>query len=181
MDQTPIPYEFLDGATYDFKGAKSVWIKQSRSGWEKRCATLMIYVSADGLNRCKPLLIFKGQGKFIAMKKEMKKYHNDVVVQWNGKAYCNSEVMVYWLKHMYRLATPDFTHTKSFRLLSLDVFAGQKTFEVKQAFKDLNIMPSFIPSGCTGYVQVLDVAINKSLKVLLSNAAKKHYTKNFEK
>ena len=181
MDQTPIPYEFLDGAVYDFKGAKTVWIKQSRSGWEKRCATLMIYVSADGLKHCRPLLIFKGQGKHANIKREMKKYHRDVVVQWNKKAYCNNEIMLYWLKHMYRTATPDFTEAKPPRLLSLDVFAGQKTPEVKQAFKDLNIIPSFIPSGCTGYVQVLDVAINKPLKAMLSDAAEKHYSENFEK
>ena len=181
MDQTPIPYEFLDGAIYDFRGAKTVWIKQSRSGWEKRCATLQIYVSADGLMHCKPLLIFKGLGKHASIKKEMQKYHKGVVVQWNKKAYCNTEVMLYWLQHMYRLATPDRLQARPPRLLSLDVFAGQKTPEVKQAFKDLNVIPSFIPSGCTGYVQVLDVAINKPLKMMLADAAERHYSDNFEK
>ena len=48
MDQTPIAYEFLDSHCYDFKSAKTVWIKTHRSGWDKRQATLMIYVSADG-------------------------------------------------------------------------------------------------------------------------------------
>lgn len=60
MDQTPIAYEFLDGKCYDFKGAKTIWVKTHRSGWDKRQATLMIKVSADAIPRCKPLLIFKG-------------------------------------------------------------------------------------------------------------------------
>jgi len=28
MDQTPIAFEFLSGCTYDYKGAKTVWIKE---------------------------------------------------------------------------------------------------------------------------------------------------------
>ena len=53
--------------------------------------------------------------------------------------------------------------------------------QVKQAFRDLNITASFIPSGCTGYVQVLDVAINKPLKTRVSELADIHYDENFER
>jgi hypothetical protein len=60
MDQTPIAFEFLSGRTYDFKGAKTVFIKEQRSGWDRRQATLQVCVFADGINRCKPLLIFHG-------------------------------------------------------------------------------------------------------------------------
>jgi hypothetical protein len=35
MDQTPIAFEFLSGRTYDYKGAKTVWIKEARSGWDR--------------------------------------------------------------------------------------------------------------------------------------------------
>jgi hypothetical protein len=40
MDQTPIAFEFLSGRTYELKGAKTVWIKEQRSGWDRRQATL---------------------------------------------------------------------------------------------------------------------------------------------
>ena len=53
--------------------------------------------------------------------------------------------------------------------------------QVKQAFRDLNITTSFIPAGCTGYVQVLDVAINKPLKNRISQLADLHYDEHFEK
>lgn len=32
IDQTPIAFDFLGGCTYDFKGGKTVWIKEQRSG-----------------------------------------------------------------------------------------------------------------------------------------------------
>ena len=132
MDQTPIAYEFLQGQCYDFKGAKTVWVKTHRSGWDYRQATLMIYVSADGVNRCKPLLIFKGQDGPInsRIRKEMTMYDSGVIVQWNVKAYCNVEVMIRWLKQQYKYATVGLHDTNTRRFLSLDVFAGQKTQDV---------------------------------------------------
>ncbi|KAF6238793.1 hypothetical protein HO173_003300 [Letharia columbiana] len=96
MDQTPVPYEFLNGTSYDFKGAETVWVKETRSGWDKRCATLMVYVTADGFPHCRPLLIFKGTNgpKNSTIRSEMKQYDERVKVQWNPKAYYNSEVII---------------------------------------------------------------------------------------
>lgn len=133
MDQTPIAYEFLQGHCYDFKGSKTVWVKTHRSGWDYRQATLMLYVSADGISRCKPLIIFKGKDgpKNNTIKKEMTKYDPGVVVQWNPKAYCNAGVMITWLENQYKYATIGFHNPNTKRLLSLDVFTGQKTPEVK--------------------------------------------------
>lgn len=183
MDQTPISDEFIDGACYHFKGAETVWIKQAKNGWEKRCATSMLNVSANGKYRCRPLLIFKGKAceKNAKIKKEMREYHSMVKVFWNEKAYCNAEIMLQWLKQLYRYATSGFAADKPSRLFSLDVFKGQKTSAIKQAFRDLNVIPFFISSGCTSYVQVLDVAINKPLKSRITALADQHYADNFEK
>ena len=46
MDQTPLAFEFLDGRTYNSKGAKTVWLKEGKSGHNKRQATLQITVCA---------------------------------------------------------------------------------------------------------------------------------------
>ena len=32
MDQTPLPWEYLEGKTYEFKGSKTVWVRTRRSG-----------------------------------------------------------------------------------------------------------------------------------------------------
>jgi hypothetical protein len=63
MDQTPISFEFLDKRTYDTIGVKTVFLKQTGSGWDRRQATLQILVHADGIQRCKPLLIFHGMNE----------------------------------------------------------------------------------------------------------------------
>ena len=63
MDQTPISFEFLDKRTYDTIGVRTVFLKQTGSGWDRRQATLQILVHADGIQRCKPLLIFHGMNE----------------------------------------------------------------------------------------------------------------------
>ena len=184
MDQTPISYEFLAGPCYDFKGAQTVWIKESRSGWDKRQATLMVYVAADGINHMRPLLIFKGKDckKNAKIQAEMRQYDDRVAIEWDENAYCNSKIMVRWLKKQYAWSSGTFFNKARPhpRLLTLDVFKGHKTPDVKQAMKELNIIPSFVPAGCTGYVQVLDVAINKPLKHRIEQQANAHYEQNFK-
>src|SRR5271156_3310612 len=89
IDQTLLPFEFLERRTYNTKGSKTVWVKTARSGWDKRQATLQIILHADGVLRCKPLLIFHGKGDRFGrpidsgLKAETKKYDPRVVVVWN--------------------------------------------------------------------------------------------------
>lgn len=52
---------------------------------------------------------------------------------------------------------------------------------MKQTFRDLNITTSFVPSGCTGYVQVIDVAIDKPLKNRIGELADLHYDQHSDK
>jgi hypothetical protein len=87
MDQTPISFEFLDNKTYDTKDVKTVFVKQTGSGWDRRQATLQILVHADGIPRCKPLLIFYGKNedhrqkpKAGTLRREYKLYDSRVEV-----------------------------------------------------------------------------------------------------
>ena len=64
------------------------------------------------------------------------------------------------------------------RLLSLDVFAAQMTPAVTDEFKKLNCTTSYIPGGCTGFIQVLDMALNKPLNDLVKQALTDHYDRN---
>ena len=52
--------------------------------------------------------------------------------------------------------------------------------KVHKALTDINCTASFIPGGCTGYLQVLDIALNKPLKDLVRDQAELHYDQNFE-
>jgi hypothetical protein len=58
LDETPLPFEFLSGYSYDFKGARTRADKFERSGWDKRQPTIILYIMADGSTPFKPVLIF---------------------------------------------------------------------------------------------------------------------------
>jgi hypothetical protein len=79
MDQTPAPFEYLDGQTYEAKGAKTVQAKSDNSGWDKRQASLKV------------IIIFHGQ-EFVS-DDEYQQYDERVQVMFNDTAYCDEEVM----------------------------------------------------------------------------------------
>jgi hypothetical protein len=92
IDQTPLPFENLDGRTYNKKGEKTVWLKEHRSGWNKRQCTLQLCVHADGIPWTRPLLMFKGSEVGDSRRRiEEKRYSKDVSVIFNAKAYANTK------------------------------------------------------------------------------------------
>ncbi|KAF7888121.1 uncharacterized protein EAF02_002662 [Botrytis sinoallii] len=97
MDQTPLGFEFGSSErTYDHTGNKTALLKGGKGGWENWQATLQNLVSADGVPRCKPLLIFKGaEGVGPSTRRaEARKYHKGVDVIFNPKGYCNTEELL---------------------------------------------------------------------------------------
>jgi hypothetical protein len=52
--------------------------------------------------------------------------------------------------------------------------------ELREAFAKLNVTLSLIPRGCTGYVQVLDVLINKLIKAYIEEYEDLWIKENFE-
>jgi hypothetical protein len=55
------------------------------------------------------------------------------------------------------------------------------TQSLRKEFKKLRCTTSYIPGRCTGFVQVLDVSLNKPLKDLVAQAASDHADKYHEK
>lgn len=175
MDQTPFPFEFLTGHTYDFKGNKTIWQCALRASWGKRQATLQISICADGKKQCQPLMIFRGKGFTKAIKHEMTLYDPRVCALFNAKGYCNKQITLQWIETDFIPSCADATKPQ---FLALDVFAGQKTAPVLTAFRDSKIVTSFIPEGCTGLVQPLNTAVNKTLKVKISELLDEEMDKN---
>ena len=95
VDQTPLPFSFTDGPTYDDVGVKSVWVRAASSGLDKRQCTVQLtlfadgvsrvkpitILFADGVSRVKPLVIFKGKGKRIPIA-ELAQYDRRVNVHF---------------------------------------------------------------------------------------------------
>jgi hypothetical protein len=101
---------------------------------------------------------------------------------FNPKAWSNTDLMLEWIKPMYTPSSkylfPRHTTERLPRLLSLDVFIGQKTKEVINNFKALKCTTSFIPSGTTGFVRVCDTVVNWSLKIRIKELADQYIDEN---
>jgi hypothetical protein len=188
MDQTPMPFEFLEGRTYATKGAKHVQLQSTKSGWDRRQATLMLTIFADGIARIPPIIIFHGlsdserkrprnEREQQVYNAEHARYHPGVVVLFNKEAYCNEEVTLWWLKtyliptmQMERPVNTDILpgHTSPLpeypSMLALDVVRFQRTEQVNALLRTHNIIPACIPANCTGYLQPLDVCFNSPFK-----------------
>jgi hypothetical protein len=175
MDQTPFPFEFLRGRTYHFKGSKTIWEKVLRQSWTKRQATLQLTISGDGKKRCQPLIIFRGEGKGKPIKKEMERYDPRVRTIFNSKGYSNEDITLEWLQQDLIPASSDSSRP---RFIALDVFAGQKTPAVLNAFRASKTVTSFIPEGCTSLVQPLDTAVNRIFKDYISVLLDQEMEKN---
>lgn len=186
MDQIPLEFEFLLGATYESKGSKTVWVRSQGSGLGKRQATIQATIFGDGVNRVKPLIVFCGKGtKLLKTEKEM--WDKRVVVDFQENAWVDENVMLRWLQKQWLLSV-DLTgcpqmsvlrHTMP-RMLVLDVHRAQKTQAVKDCMRRLHTLPAMVPPGCTSLVQPLDVCINKPLKDRIYNLAEEHYTKHLD-
>jgi hypothetical protein len=130
MDQTPLAFDFISSTTYKDKGEKTIWLKETRSGWNKRQATLQVYISADGVPCCQPLLIFYGAVKGDTRRKdEERKYAYGVDVLWNPAAWANEDTMLWWIKHSYQFSSAysNLRIEREPRLLCLDAFKAHLT------------------------------------------------------
>jgi len=171
MDETPLPFEYLDGQTYADKGSHTVQVKATGSGWDKRQATLVLCIFRSGKNRLRPLIIFKGKENYSGTRRkyyqpkridEMSQYDTRVIVHWNETAYANADLLIEWITDYLVPVLPSGP-----RLLALDVAKFHCTDSVLQTLREHDITPSIIPAGCTGLVQPLDVSVNKPFKDLL--------------
>jgi len=135
-------------------------VKESRSGWDKRQASLVLCVFADGISRIRPMIIFRGTGARLGAEKL--RYHAGVLIEFNATAYMNDTLFA---KYITNYLVPALGSRPT--LFALDLMGSHKTLAVLELFRSNNITPSLIPAGCTSLVQPLDVSINKPFKDLM--------------
>jgi len=173
LDETPLPFEYLDGQTNADKWSNSVQVKSTASGWDKRQATLVLAVFGSGVPYVRPMIIFKGKEKYNGWRtqyftrkreEEERQYDTRVDVRWNETAYANANLLINWIETSLVPVLPSGP-----RLLALDVAKFHYTEEVLCTLHSHDIIASLIPAGCTGLVQPLDVAVNKPFKNILRN------------
>jgi transposase-like protein len=175
MDQTPLPFTFNKGKGYDNTGTSTVWHRGAASGLEKRQCTVQLTVFADG-DCLKPLLIFRGKGLRITAK-EKKEHDSRVVVRFQENAWCDKEVMKFWINSMWKRPFQEAQHRA--KLLVADMHRAQTTDEVKELLeKSCHTSIALVPPGTTGLVQPLDVAINAEFKAIVDRLQNEHMHAN---
>jgi hypothetical protein len=165
MDQTPLPFEFNNGKTYAKKGSKIVWVKEQRSGWNKRQATLELCLHADGKPYTPPLLMFRGSegttaANTTARRAEAARYRKGIHIIFNKKVYANGENLKQWARQQYKWYSAFLPSDNEPRLLVLNAFSAYKksTNEIQAQedfvveLKKLNTTVLMVSSGGTGYV-----------------------------
>ena len=104
VDQAPLAFEFLTAKTYDFRGSKTISLKEAGSGQDRRQATLQLRVVADGIQCSRPLLIFhKAETRDSRQRAEENKYHPGVDILYDPTAQTTSKTMLYQIQHNYRM------------------------------------------------------------------------------
>jgi hypothetical protein len=97
FDETPIPFEYINKNIYNIRGAKTIAAKTDCSSWDKRQATHILYIFADGVLRIKPKLIFYRKATDEGGKIEEREshlYHKGVTIHFNTTAYNNKELTI---------------------------------------------------------------------------------------
>ena len=153
-----------------------MWHRGAASGLDKRQCTAQLTIFADGEAYVKPLVIFRGKGLRIS-DKEKKQYDSRVVVRFQVNAWCDEQVMKFWIKTMWK--RPFRESEGRNKLLVADMHHAQTTSDVYQMLeKDCRTSVALVPPGTTSLIQPLDVAINADFKTVVARLQNQHMHDN---
>jgi hypothetical protein len=169
LNETPLPFEFLSGYSYDFKDARIIAGKSDRNGWDKRQATIILYIMANGSTSFKPVIIFYGKGT-VATREN---YDERVEVYFNETAYNNEKLFHAWLRDIYQPYVTQQAYNNEESLIVMNAALFHKTENILDFIR--NSEPSMtialIPSGLISLVQPLDTTVNGPFKQLFREEA----------
>jgi hypothetical protein len=153
LNETPLPFEFLSGYTYDWKKVTTVAGKSDRNGWNKRQAIIILHIIANGNTPFKPVIIFHGQRTVLA--KEQPYYDPRVEVHFNPTVYHNEEMFLKWLKDVYQPYIADNANAdgKKENLVIMDAAAFHKIPAVMKFLHEAYplMLTALIPPRLTSY------------------------------
>ena len=156
FDEVPLQFDMVSGRTYDFQGKKEICI-QTTSGVKMRVTVLMSILSNGKV--LPPLFVFKTKK---AIPKEIQsKYADSALVFSNAKGWISEDLILIWLERIWlnlKLSQNEIP------ILIFDQCRVHTTSNIIKYMAKNKITYEVIPAGATGYLQPLDVSINKPLK-----------------
>ncbi|EGZ09752.1 hypothetical protein PHYSODRAFT_367588, partial [Phytophthora sojae] len=156
MDQTSIYSTMASRTTVGVVGATRV--STLTEGSDSYRCTMAVTVAADG-RKFPPHFVFQGQpGGDV--EREVRSYCEEEVATFSvqAKAWFDLRVMLDWIENAWK---PIVTEPS---LLILDSLKVHKMAEVLDALACTGTAVQFVPGGCTGVVQPLDVGVMAPLK-----------------
>ena len=153
FDETPVPFEWNEGATYEHKGAKTVQANTDRAGWNKRQAIASLFLFADGVPRINPEIIFHRKPTRRLYAQESPFYYPRVRVVFNEKAYANRETTD---KFFNNVLLPTIRAANNGKLedflLVFDCASFHKTPALLKQMRKNQVVLALVPPGCTPLV-----------------------------
>ena len=112
--------------------------------------------------------------------REKRQYDPRVVVKFQENAWCNEQMMVFWLTNMWK--KPKMFGQPRDRLLTYDAHRAQTTERVKTILtQECQTTLGLVPPGATSKVQPLDVTFNAEFKKSVDRLATEHLSANPER
>jgi hypothetical protein len=139
--------------------------RSERNEWNKRQATIILYIMVDGSTSFKPVIIF--YGKKTVAKREY--YNEKVEVHFNKTAYNNKELFYNWLKNNFEPYITETAEANETSLIIIDAASFHKTEAILDFIRNSEALmtTALIPSGLISLLQPLDTAVNGPFKQLL--------------
>lgn len=114
-------------------------------------------------------IAFKGteNGK---VSREFRDYDTGALYQAQEKAWCDEQVMLYWVNNVLRPyieAMPNIPENPIRPVLLLDCYSCHLMPSIRAPIAKMGIDLIHIPGGCTSLAQPLDVGYNKPFKNLM--------------
>jgi hypothetical protein len=168
FDEVPLQFDMVSGRTYDFQGKKEVCI-QTTSGIKMR-VTLLLAILSNGVI-LPPLFIFKTKKQIS--KNLIKKYANQALIFSNAKGWISDDILLLWFERVWLNLKLSATQKP---ILIFDQSRVHTSGTVSKFLKTQKICYEVISAGTTGYLQPLDMAINKPLKSYIKNKFDRWYS-----
>jgi len=150
MDETAVYLGESSQKTIEHTGATSIYVPST--GYESARVTCILAIRLDG-TKVTPLLISTGK------KDKIEKISGIYVIE-TAKAWATQEVIRKWIA----TTLPLLLRGKAKGLLVWDSASTHRAKAMKKFIAQQRIDQVMIPAGTTGYLQSLDVAINKPFK-----------------
>jgi hypothetical protein len=159
IDQTGVFFENPRKITLAHQGAKQAPILSGKLAVR---ATAVLAITMAG-QKLKPYVIFKGiSGPRSRITNTLRNLQNEIECSVQKNAWVDTTEMIKYIDMV--LAPFMQNHLGSRCLLILDNFSVHLSSLVREKLSSLNIDPLYVPSGMTGFLQPLDISVNKPFK-----------------